>query len=141
MRKKEIKEFLEGRKRLNVMVLGDLILDEYIWGKINRISPEAPVPVLESTSENATLGGAANVANNLCSLNCRVFLFGVIGSDAKGKIFKSIVKKRGVNSSGVVVDPVRPTTNKIRIIAQNQQILRIDWEKRTEISEEIEEKL
>ena len=81
--KTKFKTFLESSHRPRLMVVGDLILDEYIWGSVNRISPEAPVPILETKSENLTLGGAANVANNLVALGCEVYLVGAIGHDEK----------------------------------------------------------
>jgi len=82
--KTKFKAFLESDYRPRIMVIGDLILDEYIWGSVSRISPEAPVPILETKSENLTLGGAANVANNLVAIGCEVHLVGAIGNDEKG---------------------------------------------------------
>jgi D-beta-D-heptose 7-phosphate kinase/D-beta-D-heptose 1-phosphate adenosyltransferase len=82
--KSKFKHFFDSQKRPKVLVIGDLILDEYIWGSVNRVSPEAPVPILESKSENMALGGAANVANNLVALGCEVFLVGALGQDEKG---------------------------------------------------------
>lgn len=136
-----LKEILLNSNKLKVMVVGDLILDEYIWGNIDRISPEAPVGVLECKSENAALGGAANVANNLKSLGCKVYMVGVVGSDEKGRKLKKLLKKIGIEDKGVLEDPDRPTTNKIRVIAHSQQILRIDKEDRRAANDHIKGKL
>lgn len=117
-----------------VMVIGDLIVDEYIWGKVERISPEAPVQVVSVQSESYTLGGAGNVINNLRSLGARVFAFGVIGVDNHGELMLKKLEALGVDVAGVVREKNRPTTRKTRIIAASQQILRIDRETCREIS-------
>ena len=89
--RERFKKFFDQKERPKILVVGDLILDEYIWGGINRISPEAPVPILETRSETLTLGGAANVANNLVALGCEVHLCGAIGQDEKGdKLLQTI---------------------------------------------------
>ena len=93
-----VQPFFEEGNRPRVLVVGDLILDEYIWGSVNRISPEAPVPVLESRSENLALGGAANVANNLVSLGAEVLLVGGMGQDEKGERLYNLIRSRGINS-------------------------------------------
>jgi len=117
----------------NIAVIGDIMLDEYIIGKVTRISPEAPVPVVNVTNETFVLGGAANVINNLHSLNVKVAAFGVIGSDINGdKLYREFTK-RGVNIEGLIEDKERPTTIKKRIICQNQQLLRLDWENKKNI--------
>ena len=92
--KTKFKAFLESDYRPRIMVIGDLILDEYIWGSVSRISPEAPVPILETKSENLTLGGAANVANNLVALGCEVHLVGAIGNDEKGDKLLSLIEEK-----------------------------------------------
>ncbi len=138
--KHDFKLFLEGDKIARVMVIGDLILDEYIWGSVNRISPEAPVPVLESKSENRAIGGAGNVANNLVALGCEVYIVGAIGQDEKGDRLIELLQERGVNTEGIYRYLHRPTTSKIRILAHNQQILRIDKEDDRQIPEEVEQK-
>lgn len=139
--KTKFKNFFNSTERPKFMVIGDLILDEYIWGGVNRISPEAPVPVLESRSENLTLGGAANVANNLIALGCEVHLVGAIGQDEKGDRLLSLIEERGIFTQGIYRFVHRPTTSKIRIIAHNQQILRIDKEDNRPITEETENKI
>lgn len=126
--KAKFKSFLDNKVRPNILVVGDLILDEYIWGSVNRVSPEAPVPVLESKSENIALGGAANVANNLVALGCKVFLVGGIGQDEKGRQLLRLASDRSINVEGVFRFAHRPTTSKIRVIAHSQQVLRIDKE-------------
>jgi len=110
------------------MVIGDLILDNYIFGLVDRISPEAPVPVVWANREEFVCGGAANVGVNLVDLGARVDLCGVIGKDYFGDVLFSHVKKRGIESRMIVRDPKRPTTLKTRILASHQQILRLDWE-------------
>lgn len=139
--KSKFKFFLENEKRPKILVVGDLILDEYIWGSVNRISPEAPVPILESKSENLTLGGAANVANNLVALGCEVYLVGSIGQDEKGDRLIKLVEERGIRSDGIYRFAHRPTTSKIRIIAHSQQILRIDKEDNRPVTDETEKKI
>ena len=129
-----LKNILSRKKPLKILVAGDLVLDEYIWGIVNRISPEAPIQVLESSSENQVPGGAANVANNLRALQCEVHLCGMIGGDEKGQLLLNILKRKGIHVDGVVVDPFRPTTQKVRAIAHSQQILRIDREVRRPMS-------
>ncbi len=138
--KKKFKEFLDSDHRPRLLVIGDLILDEYIWGAVNRISPEAPVPILETKSENLALGGAANVANNLIALGCEVHLVGAIGKDEKGERLLSLINGQGINTEGIFRFVHRPTTSKIRIVAHNQQVLRIDKEDNRPITEETESK-
>jgi D-beta-D-heptose 7-phosphate kinase/D-beta-D-heptose 1-phosphate adenosyltransferase len=112
-----------------VLVIGDLILDEFIWGRVNRISPEAPVPVVWVESETFMPGGAANVANNIHALGGKVFLAGVVGNDKHGEILVNELKKKGIDTEGVAIDQVRPTTLKSRVVAHHQQVVRIDREK------------
>ena len=138
--KAKFKHFFDNKKRPKVLVVGDLILDEYIWGSVNRISPEAPVPVLESKSENLSLGGAANVANNLIALGCEVYLVGGIGRDEKGDKLLDLIKNRSIHTNGIYRFVHRPTTSKVRVIANNQQVLRIDKEDDRPITEETEGK-
>ncbi len=138
--KTKFKHFFDSDKRPKVLVVGDLILDEYIWGSMNRISPEAPVPILESRSENLALGGAANVANNLVALGCDVYLAGALGQDEKGDRLLELIQNRSVNTDGIFRFVHRPTTSKMRVIAHNQQILRIDKEDDRPITEKTEKK-
>jgi D-beta-D-heptose 7-phosphate kinase/D-beta-D-heptose 1-phosphate adenosyltransferase len=114
-------------KNYNILVIGDLILDRYIWGKVNRISPEAPVPVVEVTRESFMLGGAANVADNIVSLGGKAAVMGINGKDIAGEMLLNMLKQRGVNCKGIFVSN-RPTTVKTRVIAHNQQVVRFDRE-------------
>jgi len=137
----KFEDFLNSDHQPRILVVGDLILDEYIWGSVNRISPEAPVPILETKSENLTLGGAANVANNLVALGCEVHLVGAIGQDEKGDKLLTLIEDKNISSKGIFRFVHRPTTSKIRVIAHNQQILRIDKEDNRPITEETENKI
>jgi rfaE bifunctional protein kinase chain/domain len=111
-----------------VLVVGDIVLDHYIWGKVSRISPEAPVPVVNVTRENLLLGGATNVANNIQALGGGVSVCGVIGKDDAGRQLLDLLHKQGIGSEGLIVDQARPTTIKTRVIAHSQQVVRFDRE-------------
>lgn len=137
MTHERLKKILGRFDKARVLVIGDLILDEFIWGKADRISPEAPVPVVWAQSQSYMPGGASNVANNISSLGGRVSLCGVIGEDANGDILLEKLKNKGVDCGAVVVDAERPTTVKTRIIAAHQQMVRVDWEKTDKISTHI----
>lgn len=115
-------------ERVRILVIGDLILDEFIWGEADRISPEAPVPVVWAKSRNYLPGGASNVACNIASLGAKAFLCGVVGDDKNGQILKEALHEKHVDCDGVIADPLRPTTLKTRIIAAHQQVVRLDWE-------------
>ena len=120
------------------MVIGDLMLDQYIWGKVNRISPEAPVPVVEVESESLHFGGAANVAMNVVTLGASVFPVGCIGQDSAGESMKTLFHESGFDQKGLIVDPSRPTTLKTRIIADSQQVVRTDSEQTHPIEDAVE---
>ena len=124
-----IKNTISNFKNARVMVIGDLILDEFLWGDVSRISPEAPVPVVWVKKESYMPGGASNVANNLRSLGAEVDIVGLIGDDERGAILKGELDQKGINTSGILVDGSRPTTLKTRVVAQHQQVVRIDKEK------------
>ncbi len=124
-----------GSKR--ILIVGDLMIDEYIFGHVEKISPEAPVPVVEAKGTDVKLGGAANVANNLLSLGCEVSILGVVGKDRRGKLLKELLESSGANVDWVLEDEGRPTTVKTRIIAGSQQLLRVDWENRETVSGKI----
>ncbi len=125
---KQLQEVLDRFSAQRVAVVGDLILDEFIWGRVDRISPEAPVPVVEVTRESEHLGGAANVARNLVSLGARVRLVGILGGDDAGRRFLNHPDNGGIDGSGIIVDGSRLTTTKSRIIAHHQQVCRFDRE-------------
>ena len=131
----KIEKTVRDFKNVSVMVIGDLILDEFIWGDVSRISPEAPVPVVWVKKESFMPGGASNVANNLSSLGAKVYSVGVIGDDDRGAILKSELDQKGVDTSGILVDCSRPTTLKTRVVAGHQQVVRIDKEKTEPLAE------
>ncbi len=130
------KSIISNFHKAKVLVIGDLILDEFIWGKVSRISPEAPVPVVWVDSENFMPGGASNVANNIRSLGGEVHLAGVVGNDERGGVLCSLLKEKGIHCEGVFRDSSRPTTQKTRVIAHHQQVVRIDREKAAPLSSE-----
>lgn len=123
-----LKHVISTFKEAKVLVVGDLILDEFIWGKVSRISPEAPVPVVWVDSENFMPGGASNVANNIRSLGGEVYLAGIVGADTRGEVLRGLLRKKGIHCEGIFVDSDRPTTQKTRVIAHHQQVVRIDRE-------------
>jgi D-glycero-beta-D-manno-heptose-7-phosphate kinase len=128
-------------KGLKIAVIGDMMLDCYFRGDVKRISPEAPVPVIEVENEYFRFGGAANVALNILKLGGIPYTTGVVGNDNDGKIFNSLMKKSKIAPDGIVVDTARPTTAKTRVIAGNQHVVRIDKESKKSISSSIEKKL
>ncbi|HEX8091707.1 MAG TPA: D-glycero-beta-D-manno-heptose-7-phosphate kinase [Blastocatellia bacterium] len=128
----------DGRR---IVVLGDVMLDEFIWGRVRRISPEAPVPVVEVERQTLALGGAGNVVSNLVALGASPAPLGVVGDDADAERLRSAFDRLGVGTDGLVVDAARPTTLKMRIIAHNQQVVRADRESRAVIPEEIEDRI
>ena len=124
-------ERFSGRR---VAILGDCMLDRYVWGRVDRISPEAPVPVVEIERESFTLGGACNVAANLRALGAEPVLFGVAGDDADALALRTALDQAGISSARVIVDPLRPTTVKTRIVANSQQVVRADRESRADLT-------
>ncbi|MDD5079501.1 MAG: D-glycero-beta-D-manno-heptose-7-phosphate kinase [Candidatus Omnitrophica bacterium] len=126
---KNAKKIIADFPKANILVVGDLILDEYIWGDAERLSPEAPVPVVWAKKRTFVPGGAANVANNIRALDGNVRLVGVIGKDKNTPHFLAELKKRKISCEGILAEPGRPTTVKTRIIAGHQQMLRLDWER------------
>ncbi|MBI3753096.1 MAG: D-glycero-beta-D-manno-heptose-7-phosphate kinase [Deltaproteobacteria bacterium] len=126
-------EILHNFKRASVLVIGDLVMDHFIWGKVRRISPEAPVPVVEVNSESLMLGGAANVVNNIRSLGGKVLVCGVVGRDDTGKNLVREMSLKGIPSDGVIIEESRPTSVKTRVIAHSQQVVRFDREKKDKI--------
>jgi D-beta-D-heptose 7-phosphate kinase/D-beta-D-heptose 1-phosphate adenosyltransferase len=124
-----------------IAVLGDIMLDHYLWGEVDRISPEAPVPVVEVHDETHLMGGAANVALNLKKLGCTPLTMGVIGDDPAGKKLTKIFSILGIDGFGIEIVQYRPTTVKTRIIANNQQVVRADREERREIDKDVQNRL
>jgi D-beta-D-heptose 7-phosphate kinase/D-beta-D-heptose 1-phosphate adenosyltransferase len=119
-----------------ILVIGDLMLDEYIWGKVSRISPEAPVPVVNVTGESYYPGGAANVVRNLREFTREVAVMGLAGTDAPGRRLVELLEASGVDTPGVQQDPAYSTTVKTRIIARNQQVVRVDRERKAPLTAE-----
>ncbi|MCF6268443.1 MAG: D-glycero-beta-D-manno-heptose-7-phosphate kinase [Melioribacteraceae bacterium] len=138
---KRLNEIKENFKNFNIAVIGDMMLDGYLWGDVKRISPEAPVPIVEIDNEFFRFGGAANVALNISKLGCNAIPIGVIGDDRNGNIFKELLHNENMNSELLINDSSRATTTKTRVISSDQQIVRIDKESKQRISNEIEEQL
>ena len=134
----ELKKRFDGKR---IAVVGDMMLDGYFWGDVKRISPEAPVPVLEVEEEFFRFGGAANVAFNILTLGGVPVPIGVIGKDSYGNIFTSLLREKKIEESGIIIDEERPTTTKTRVIANSQHVVRIDKESKANINSAIEQKL
>ncbi len=128
-----LRQYLQRFPQASILVVGDLILDHYVMGRVSRISPEAPVPVVHVESESLRLGGAANVFNNVLALGGKADLCGVIGADESGRLLMKELGSKRSGRGGVVIDHDRPTTRKSRVIAHNQQIVRYDVEGRSEL--------
>jgi D-beta-D-heptose 7-phosphate kinase/D-beta-D-heptose 1-phosphate adenosyltransferase len=123
-----LEKILKGFAKINILVIGDIMMDRFIWGKVSRISPEAPVPVVLVEKETFLLGGAANVVNNIQSLGGKVSLCGVVGDDEMGQKIINKLTEMGIGSHGIFLEQGRQTTVKTRIIAHQQQLVRIDRE-------------
>ncbi len=120
-----------------ILVLGDIMLDQFVWGEVSRISPEAPVPVVQVEKESFLLGGAANVANNLRSLDAKACLSGIIGNDSFGQTVLSLCSQKDIDTSATVTDNTRPTTLKTRIVARGQQVVRVDRERPASLTADV----
>lgn len=131
----QLQNFQERVHELNILVIGDLMLDRYLWGQVSRISPEAPVPVVDVVKSEGRPGGAANVALNLAAMGASVSLAGVIGTDAEGDQLIELLGEKQFNTHSILRLSSRPTTSKTRIIAHNQQMMRVDKEKREPLEE------
>lgn len=136
-----LNQIFKAMKTRKIAVIGDLMVDKYIWGDVIRISPEAPVPVVEVTDESERLGGAANVGLNLVGLGGKSVLIGVCGDDSQAAQMKDIVTRNGMDAGGIVTDKTRRTTVKTRVIAQQQHVVRIDQEHRHHISKAVEKQI
>ena len=126
-----------------ILVIGDLMVDEYLWGHIERISPEAPVPILKVVQNEATLGGAGNVVRNLRALGVGVKVCGVVGEDETGAELRGLIEELGVDARGIICDPSRKSTRKVRLMSleHGQQVFRMDEETEQEVSGDIEDQL
>ena len=135
---KELLNILNNFKGKNILIVGDIMLDKYIFGKVERISPEAPVQVVEVIKEDYVPGGAANVANNIAALEGNAFMVGIVGDDKEANILLEELSKRNINTQGIIKDQNKPTTQKVRVLGQKQQLLRIDYEKKDYLNKETE---
>ncbi len=138
---RRLRDIFAAASKTRVLVIGDVMLDQFIWGSVARISPEAPVPVVDFQSESFMPGGAANVARNLTALNVPTELFGCIGEDAAATQLKLLLQAQGVGYGGLVANAARATTLKTRIVAHQQQVVRIDRETRDGLNEALTRRL
>lgn len=136
-----LRRHIQRFPQASVLVIGDLILDHYVWGRVSRISPEAPVPVVHVESESMRLGGAANVFNNVLALGGKADLCGMIGSDEAGRLLLKELGGKRARHGGIVTDADRPTIKKSRIIAHNQQVVRYDVERKGEIKPQLQKRI
>ena len=141
MYKKKIKEYIDRFDKLKILIIGDVMVDTYMWGEVNRISPEAPVPVVSCHKEENRLGGAANVALNVKALAAEPLLCAVTGDDSNAKVFNSLLNDAGISTEFILKDPARPTSNKTRIIGHTQHLLRVDQESTEFIDDKIQAKM
>lgn len=135
----KVRAIQQTKKSPAILVIGDLMIDHYVWGDATRLSPEAPVPIVDVKNESTTLGGAANVAQNLVALGARVTLAGIIGNDAFGSKLMQILGHEGIEVGAIIKDDKRPTTVKTRIVAGSHQLVRVDREVTDTISKELED--
>jgi rfaE bifunctional protein kinase chain/domain len=138
---RKLTRFAKSLRGRRIGVVGDFMLDRYVWGSASRLSPEAPVPVVDFMNESQALGGAGNVARNLAALGATVLPFGVVGEDEDGRRIRSLFAAEGMTPKGVVVDTSRVTTVKTRIIAKHHQVVRVDRERREPLSRALEDRL
>ena len=129
-----VRQILTAATKARILVVGDVMLDQFIWGSVSRISPEAPVPVVDYSHESSMPGGAANVARNLSALRTNAELFSVVGRDAAGTQLHSLLKEQRVGCGGLIESSARPTSIKTRIVAHQQQVVRVDRESKQAIS-------
>lgn len=137
----ELKELMSRFDSVRVLVVGDVMMDEYVWGRVDRISPEAPVPVVHVQRESWVPGGAGNVVTNLCALGVSTDLLGLLGDDEPGRALREELAGRGVGVDGLLSDSSRTTIRKTRVVAQHQQVVRVDREKREPIDEALTSRL
>lgn len=138
---KKLAGYIPRFKDRRILIVGDLMLDRFVWGRVSRISPEAPVPVVEVTQETNALGGAGNVAHNITSLGGKAAVVGVIGDDPVAEHMLSELRGKGIDTGNIVTDSKRPTITKTRIIAQHQQVVRVDRELKGEFARGVVERI
>ncbi len=141
MDEQKLLNILEQFKNKNILVIGDIMLDKYIWGNVSRISPEAPVQVVRVEKESYAPGGAANVANNVAALQGITSMIGIVGNDSAKERMMEELKSRKINTDGILQDQHRPTIQKVRVIGKGQQLLRFDYEKKSYLEKDIEKKI
>ncbi len=141
MEKKRVASILKAIRGKKVLVIGDVMLDEYLWGRVERISPEAPVPVVKVEQQTFALGGASNVASNVLTLGAKPILIGLIGKDESGRKVRSLLKKMGMSDKGIFADKDRSTIVKKRIVAHHQQVARVDFDETASIDRMTEERI
>ena len=128
-------DLLKAFAKLNILVVGDVMIDRYLTGRVDRISPEAPVPVVRMQGSDNRLGGAANVALNLAAIGVTPYLCTVIGTDEKVQLFQNLLPQNGISSKSIITSSTRKTTVKTRVIAQQQHLLRVDTEDTHDLSD------
>lgn len=141
MKKDNIEQVFNKFSELNVLIIGDAMVDSYLWGKVDRISPEAPIPIVTVTKQENRLGGAGNVSLNIQALGANPILVSIIGDDEKGRIFTELLEENRLTNEGIFVDETRMTTVKTRIISGGQQISRVDQEISSLIDNEFEKRI
>ena len=137
MTKEQLEKAFETFNNTSVLIIGDVMIDAYLWGSVDRISPEAPVPIIAVKKRENRLGGAANVGLNIRALGAKPVMCAVIGNDEKGDIFKLLLQNRQMTEDGILVSDSRKTTVKTRIISNDQHLLRVDDEVSESLSSEL----
>ena len=132
--KRQLLQIIDGFSNARILGIGDFILDKFVWGSVSRISPEAPVPVVDVKNESYMPGGSLNVANNIRTLGAKIYPCGVVGRDIEGRLLVKAMRQQGIETGGVVIDSKRPTSIKTRIIAHSQQVVRYDRESTENVS-------
>ncbi|RMF59046.1 MAG: D-glycero-beta-D-manno-heptose-7-phosphate kinase [Calditrichaeota bacterium] len=138
---KRLDEIIRHSEGKRILIVGDLMIDRYLWGNVTRISPEAPVPIINIEDEEIRFGGAANVANNIIGLNAEPILVGTVGADYWGEVFRNMLREKNLVADGLIQDERRPTTIKTRIIGNNQHIARVDRERIVPIETRTEKRI
>lgn len=141
MTSKHLLELLDRIGGVSALVIGDIMLDRYIIGSVDRVSDEAPVPIVAVKRTDERLGGASNTAANLRAIEAKVAFCGVVGDDAEGRRVKALLEENLIDTAGLITDPARSTILKTRILARNQQVVRVDWEDSSQIQGAVEEQL